>query len=247
MHAVSLGRPKKRSSSTAHLWIRCGVKRICFSTSGALIQQLKSPMALPSADQKVHALARPSTIVSVHCFGALLAGAGTGGDTAAGTEDGAPLPAAVLCQLCEGPLAMLPHRNCANIDCARLFVACNACKVGFLCLRHGGGVTAVLCCCGKAAGLSIIYYASINCQGKHRYEIASGGECHCFRRWHSLFSGHTPLTICAVRMRPLLEAVRDGSLAYYGSQRAMTIPPSFCSNVPMWIWHCCSVGSAWGF
>lgn len=39
------------------------------------------------------------------------------------------LPAAVGCQLCGGPQAMLPHLNCANIDCARLFVACDACKV----------------------------------------------------------------------------------------------------------------------
>lgn len=41
----------------------------------------------------------------------------------------AALPAAVPCQLCEGPLATLPHCNCANLDCARLFVACDTCKV----------------------------------------------------------------------------------------------------------------------
>ncbi len=45
------------------------------------------------------------------------------------------LPAAVGCQLCGGTQATLPHLNCANIDCARLFVACNACKVlGWSCI-----------------------------------------------------------------------------------------------------------------
>ncbi len=63
---------------------------------------------------------------------ALSAGESAGGDAAAGAQDGAPLPAAVPCQLCEGPVAVLPHRNCANIDCARLFVACDTCKVGLL-------------------------------------------------------------------------------------------------------------------
>lgn len=38
------------------------------------------------------------------------------------------LPAAVVCQLCSGRAAVLPHLNCANIDCSRLFVACSNCK-----------------------------------------------------------------------------------------------------------------------
>lgn len=46
-----------------------------------------------------------------------------------GEAEGAPLQAAVGCQLCNSAQATLPHINCANIDCARLFVACEACKV----------------------------------------------------------------------------------------------------------------------
>ena len=49
-------------------------------------------------------------------------GAGEGGEETS-------LPAAVGCQLCGGPEAALPHLNCANLDCARLFIACAACKV----------------------------------------------------------------------------------------------------------------------
>mmetsp|Transcript_18341 Transcript_18341/g.55232 ORF Transcript_18341/g.55232 Transcript_18341/m.55232 type:complete len:735 (+) Transcript_18341:409-2613(+) len=57
----------------------------------------------------------------------------------------AALPAAVPCQLCEGPLATLPHCNCANLDCARLFVACDTCKVK---LRG--------CCCEECRGADIV-------------------------------------------------------------------------------------------
>lgn len=39
----------------------------------------------------------------------------------------APLEAAVPCQLCGGR-AVLPHANCANIDCNKLFIACDACR-----------------------------------------------------------------------------------------------------------------------
>ena len=38
------------------------------------------------------------------------------------------LPAAAPCQMCGGG-AELPHANCANIDCNKLFLACPACKV----------------------------------------------------------------------------------------------------------------------
>ena len=49
------------------------------------------------------------------------------GEAPQATAEG--LPAAVDCQLCGGLRATLPHCNCANIDCARLFVACDGCKV----------------------------------------------------------------------------------------------------------------------
>ena len=38
------------------------------------------------------------------------------------------LQAAAPCQAC-GATAVLPHMNCANIDCNKLFLACEACKV----------------------------------------------------------------------------------------------------------------------
>ena len=38
------------------------------------------------------------------------------------------LEAAAPCQAC-GATAVLPHMNCANIDCNKLFLACDACKV----------------------------------------------------------------------------------------------------------------------
>jgi hypothetical protein len=46
------------------------------------------------------------------------------GDQAAAGE----LPAAASCQLCGGK-PELPHENCANIDCNKLFLACAGCKV----------------------------------------------------------------------------------------------------------------------
>lgn len=39
----------------------------------------------------------------------------------------APLQAAASCAVC-GDAAALPHVNCANIDCNKLFIACDACK-----------------------------------------------------------------------------------------------------------------------
>ena len=58
------------------------------------------------------------------------------------TEDGgegssAPLLAAAMpCAVCGAADAALPHLNCANIDCNRLFLACRACAG-----KHAG------CCC----------------------------------------------------------------------------------------------------
>lgn len=46
----------------------------------------------------------------------------------AGKDAEEGLPAAAACQLCSGD-AQLPHVNCANIDCNKLFVACHGCKV----------------------------------------------------------------------------------------------------------------------
>ena len=56
---------------------------------------------------------------ALHAPSALLAG-----QQAASGE----LPAAVSCAC--GQPAALPHLNCANIDCNRLFLACSACQVG---------------------------------------------------------------------------------------------------------------------
>ena len=63
-----------------------------------------------------------------------------GDDAAAASADAAsaakpPLPAAAPCLLCGGR-ASLPHLNCSNIDCNRLFIACSGCA-----LRLSG------CCC----------------------------------------------------------------------------------------------------
>eukprot|EP00873_Tetraselmis_striata_P040615 jgi/Tetstr1/460879/TSEL_006037.t1 len=46
----------------------------------------------------------------------------------AASEAAAPLPAAVPCQLCRAAPAVLPHLNCANIMCNKLFIACDACR-----------------------------------------------------------------------------------------------------------------------
>eukprot|EP00887_Chlorella_sp_A99_P002807 scaffold6.g2807.t1 len=48
-----------------------------------------------------------------------------------------PLEAAAPCQVCGGT-AVLPHMNCANIDCNKLFIACEACRT-----KHNG------CCCSE--------------------------------------------------------------------------------------------------
>jgi len=40
------------------------------------------------------------------------------------------LKAAVPCQLCGAAEPVLPHLNCANIDCNKLFLACDSCKSG---------------------------------------------------------------------------------------------------------------------
>jgi predicted sulfurtransferase len=42
-------------------------------------------------------------------------------------DEEAPLEAAAPCALCGGT-AELPHTNCANIDCNKLFMACSGCK-----------------------------------------------------------------------------------------------------------------------
>jgi predicted sulfurtransferase len=42
-------------------------------------------------------------------------------------EANEPLVAAADCLLCGEP-AVLPHLNCSNVDCNRLFLACDACK-----------------------------------------------------------------------------------------------------------------------
>lgn len=42
-------------------------------------------------------------------------------------DEEAPLEAAAPCSVCGGT-AELPHANCANIDCNKLFIACSACK-----------------------------------------------------------------------------------------------------------------------
>ena len=52
------------------------------------------------------------------------------------------LPAAEGCTACEGP-AQLPHMNCSNVDCNRLFLACPACQVSatfpnVVSIRHFG-------------------------------------------------------------------------------------------------------------
>jgi hypothetical protein len=49
------------------------------------------------------------------------------------------LPAAAPCALCGGS-AQLPHMNCANIDCNRLFLACAACRVRGSCHAAGHAV-----------------------------------------------------------------------------------------------------------
>lgn len=40
----------------------------------------------------------------------------------------APLRAAVPCQVCRSADAVLPHLNCANLDCNDLFLACASCR-----------------------------------------------------------------------------------------------------------------------
>jgi predicted sulfurtransferase len=50
----------------------------------------------------------------------------------------APLEAAAPCAACGGTAA-LPHVNCANIDCNKLFIACDACRVRGRAHRGGGG------------------------------------------------------------------------------------------------------------
>ena len=46
----------------------------------------------------------------------------------AASESGANLPAAVPCQLCGEGEAVLPHLNCANVLCNKLFIACDRCR-----------------------------------------------------------------------------------------------------------------------
>ena len=66
---------------------------------------------------------------------------------AAGTDAIADLPAAVPCQMCGGR-ALLPHLNCANVDCNKLFIACGECRVS------GVSVVLLVVVCGWAAATS---------------------------------------------------------------------------------------------
>mmetsp|Transcript_17607 Transcript_17607/g.49216 ORF Transcript_17607/g.49216 Transcript_17607/m.49216 type:complete len:493 (-) Transcript_17607:279-1757(-) len=52
------------------------------------------------------------------------------GELKAATEtyNGELLPAAVPCQLCGTAQAVLPHHNCANVLCNKLFIACKECR-----------------------------------------------------------------------------------------------------------------------
>ena len=50
----------------------------------------------------------------------------------AASDPGAKLPAAVECQLCGGGEAVLPHLNCANVLCNKLFIACDRCRYSAL-------------------------------------------------------------------------------------------------------------------
>ena len=51
-----------------------------------------------------------------------------------------PLVAAADCLLCREP-AVLPHLNCSNVDCNRLFLSCDSCKQ-----KYKG------CCCQACMG-----------------------------------------------------------------------------------------------
>lgn len=55
-----------------------------------------------------------------------MTGAGTGADNNS-SKKAEELPAAAPCQVCGGT-AILPHINCANIDCNKLFIACEECR-----------------------------------------------------------------------------------------------------------------------
>ena len=46
----------------------------------------------------------------------------------AASDAGVKLPAAVQCQLCGGGEAVLPHLNCANVLCNKLFISCDQCR-----------------------------------------------------------------------------------------------------------------------
>ncbi|KAK9845288.1 hypothetical protein WJX81_002464 [Elliptochloris bilobata] len=86
------------------------------------------------------------------------------------------LPAAAACALCGGG-AHLPHLNCANLDCNRLFLACNACKVD-----HRG------CCCEvclsaprllrapKAQGYYGLWHAAAAAAGGGDGEVDASGS-----------------------------------------------------------------------
>jgi hypothetical protein len=99
--------------------------------------------------------------------------------------DAEALPAVAPCRVCGGEAA-LPHVNCANIDCNRLFIACEACRSA---LRG--------CCCeacvdaprllrpAKGAGLygNWMQYAAGEEAGSKQRAIASGrGEGRIARR-----------------------------------------------------------------
>mmetsp|Transcript_30452 Transcript_30452/g.72469 ORF Transcript_30452/g.72469 Transcript_30452/m.72469 type:complete len:476 (-) Transcript_30452:392-1819(-) len=76
----------------------------------------------------------------------LAIGPAGGGKIAAASDEGERLPAAVPCQLCGGAEAVLPHLNCANVLCNKLFIACRACS-GLPCREAHSG-----CCCEECTG-----------------------------------------------------------------------------------------------
>lgn len=52
----------------------------------------------------------------------------SGGGLRSASEAGQELPAAVPCQLCGRAKGLLPHMNCANVLCNKLFIACKSCR-----------------------------------------------------------------------------------------------------------------------
>jgi predicted sulfurtransferase len=83
----------------------------------------------------------------------------------------APLRAAVPCQVCRSADAVLPHLNCANLDCNDLFLACAACRE-----RLRG------CCCGEC----------LSAPARLLRPIKAGGH---YRSWTAYASPDAPLAV----------------------------------------------------